>query len=172
VFLLIFLGLWNQVVALIVWIPADPVQEGKAIPHGNTNFGAKLNSGSCFAANHRTNLSLNQVDDTVGDAARLGIVQDALLAVQLADHKKFVPPMRLKGRKPCPRSDQGIDGIKISLQVVELTAYCSIDLATAWLLLFSDIEENSTCPAPIIAGLEFAKVGVLVAQIINDSLGC
>jgi hypothetical protein len=30
--------LWNQVLSLIVWIPADPVQEGKAITHGDTNL--------------------------------------------------------------------------------------------------------------------------------------
>jgi hypothetical protein len=58
-FVLIFLGLWNQVFTFIVWIPADPVQEGKAIAHGNTNLGAKLNSSSCVAANNGTNLSLN-----------------------------------------------------------------------------------------------------------------
>ena len=94
-FVLIFLGLWNQVFTFIVWIPADPVQEGKAIAHGNTNLGAKLNSSSCLAANNGTNLSLNQVDDAVGDAARLGVQQDALLAVQLADHEKLLPPMCL-----------------------------------------------------------------------------
>ena len=35
-FLLVFLGLWNQFLGFIVWIPADPVQEGKAITHGDT----------------------------------------------------------------------------------------------------------------------------------------
>jgi hypothetical protein len=43
-----------------------------------------------------------------------------LLAVQLADHEKFVPPMRLQDRKACTRDDQGIDGVKIPLQVIEL----------------------------------------------------
>ena len=38
VFMLIFLCLWNQVFTFIVWIPADPVQEGKAITHGDTNL--------------------------------------------------------------------------------------------------------------------------------------
>ena len=86
VFLLVFLGLWNQVLSFIVWIPADPVQEGKAITHGDTNLGAKLKSSSCLATSNGTNLSLNQVDDTVGHVARLGVKQDALLAVQLTDH--------------------------------------------------------------------------------------
>jgi hypothetical protein len=35
--MLVFLGLWNQVLSFIVWIPADSVQEGKAITHGDTN---------------------------------------------------------------------------------------------------------------------------------------
>lgn len=95
VFLLILLGLCNQIFGLIVWIPADPAQKGKAISHGDTNFGAKLNSSSYLAAKNGTNLPLNQVDDAVGDAARLSVKQDGLLAMQLADHKQFVPPMGL-----------------------------------------------------------------------------
>jgi hypothetical protein len=157
-FLLILLGLWNQVLGLIIWIPADPVQKSKAISHGDTNFGAKLNSSSCLAANNGTNLPLNQVDDAVGDAARLGVQQDALLAVQLADHEKFVPSMRHQARKPCPRSDQDIDSIKISLQVVELASHLSFFASSAWLVLIGNSEENSTCPATIISGLVFAKV--------------
>ena len=113
----------------IVWIPADPVQEGKSIPHGNTNLGAKLNSSSCLATNNRTNLPLNQVDDTVGEAVRRSVQQDALLAVQLADHEKFVPIMHLQARKACPRGDQDIDGIKIPLQVDMLEVYCGVYLA-------------------------------------------
>ena len=56
------------------------MQECKALPHRNTDFGAKLDSSSCLAANHRPNLLLHQVDDAVGDTARLGVKQDGLLA--------------------------------------------------------------------------------------------
>ena len=38
VFMRIFLCLWNQVFTFIVWIPADPVQEGEAIEHRKTNL--------------------------------------------------------------------------------------------------------------------------------------
>jgi hypothetical protein len=44
---------------------------------------------------------VNQVDDTVGHAACLGVKQDALLAVQLTNHLKFVPPMLRQARKLC-----------------------------------------------------------------------
>ena len=37
-FLLVFLGLWNQFLSFIEWISADPVQEGRAITHGDTNL--------------------------------------------------------------------------------------------------------------------------------------
>jgi len=87
ILLLVLLGLCNQVISLIVWVPTNPVQEGKSIPDGNTNFGAKLNSSSCLATNNWSNMTLNQIDDAVGHAAVLGIEQDALLAVQLADHQ-------------------------------------------------------------------------------------
>ena len=38
ILLLVLLGLGNQVFSFVVWIPADPVQEGKAVPHGNTDL--------------------------------------------------------------------------------------------------------------------------------------
>lgn len=40
-------------------------------------------------------MTLNQVDDAVGNASRVGVQQDGLLTLQLADHEKFLPPMRL-----------------------------------------------------------------------------
>jgi hypothetical protein len=83
---------------------------------------------------------LDQVDDAVGDAARLGVKQDGLLAVQLTDHKQFVPPMGLQAGKHCTRSDQGIDGFKIPMQVVVLATYCGFYLAAALFLLLGDIE--------------------------------
>ncbi len=134
------------------------MQEGKAIAHRNTDFGAKLNSSSCLAANNWSNLTLYQIDDPFGNAARFGVKQDGLLAVQLADHKQFGPPMGLQAGKRCTSGDQGIDGFKISLQVVELATYCGVYLAAAWFLLFCNIEKKRTCPAPIIAGLVFAKI--------------
>ena len=95
ILLLVFLSLWNQVFGFVVWIPADPVQEGKAVSHRYTNFGAKLNSSSRLASNNGPYVSLNQVHNAIGHAARLGVKQDALLAVQLADHQQFLPPMGL-----------------------------------------------------------------------------
>ena len=59
---------------------------------------------------------------------RRSVQQDALLAVQLADHEKFVPIMRLQARKACLRGDQDIDGIKIPLQVDMLELYAAFIL--------------------------------------------
>ena len=87
ILLLVLLGLCNQVFSLVVWIPTDPVQKGKAVPHGNTDLGPKLNSSSCLTTNNRSNMSFNQVDNAVGHAAAFGVEQDALLAVQLADNE-------------------------------------------------------------------------------------
>ena len=38
ILLLVFLSLWNQVFGFVVWIPADPVQESKAVSHRHTNL--------------------------------------------------------------------------------------------------------------------------------------
>jgi hypothetical protein len=66
--------------------------------------------------------------------------------------------MRHQARKLCASCDQGIDSIKITLQVVELAAYCGFYLAAAWLLLFGDIKESSAGPPTIISGLVFTKI--------------
>lgn len=109
-FSVIFLGLQDQFLRCIVWIQADTVQEGKAIPHRDTDLGPKLHSSSCLATNNGTDMSLNRVDDAVGHASGLGVQQDRLLSVQLADHEKLPPPMNLESRKDCARGDQGIYG--------------------------------------------------------------
>ena len=72
-------------------------------------------------------MSLNQVDNTVGDAARFGVNQKGLLAVELADREKLPPPMGFKAGKPCTRSDQSVDGTKITLNIVKLTANLCFD---------------------------------------------
>ena len=94
------------------------MKEGKAIPHRNTDLRTKFTCGSCFATNDGSNVSLTQVDDAIGDAVCIGTQHVALLAVQLADHEKFLPPMRIDARKACTRGDQNNDGIKISFQIV------------------------------------------------------
>ena len=78
--------------------------------------------------------------------------------MQLADHEQFLPPMGLQARKHGTRSDQGIDSIKIPLQIVELTAYGGFDFPAAWLLLFGDIEGSNTGPTTIETWLVFAKI--------------
>ena len=102
-------------------------------------------------------LLLNQVHNAIGNTARLGVQQDALLAVQLSYHKKLVLPMGLQARKHCTRGDQGIDSIKITLQVVKLAAYSGLYFASPWLFLFGYIEKSSTSPTTIISGLVSAK---------------
>jgi hypothetical protein len=66
--------------------------------------------------------------------------------------------MRRQARKLCARCEQGIDSIKITLQIVKLAAYCGFYHAAAWLLLFGDIEERSACPPAIISGSLFTKI--------------
>jgi hypothetical protein len=62
-------------------IPANSVQEGKPIPYRNADLCAEFNGGSCLATNDGTNLSLNQVHNSVGNATRNAVEQNALLAV-------------------------------------------------------------------------------------------
>lgn len=89
------LGLRNQILRLVISISSHSIEEGKSIPRRNTDLRAALTSGSCFATNDGTDLSPNQVDNAPMDAVCLDVQQDALWAVQLADHKKLSPPMRL-----------------------------------------------------------------------------
>jgi hypothetical protein len=111
------------------------------------------------------------IHNAIGHAAHLGVQQDALLAVQLANQEQFLPPMGLQAQKHCTRGDQGIDSIKIPLQIVELMSYCGFYLPAAWLLLFGDIEKSRTSSTLIISRLVFLEFWVLAAQVINDPLG-
>ena len=85
---------------------------------------------------------LKQVHNAIGHAARLGVQKNLLLAVQFADLEQFLLPMGLQARKHCTRHDQGIDSIKISLQIVQLKAYGDFYLPAARLLLFGYIEDG------------------------------
>ena len=69
-------------------------------------------------------------------------------------------------------TSQGINGIKVSLQVIELTAYRCMDFPTTRLFLFGDIEKSSTCPTANVSRLVPAKIHMLIAEIINDFLCC
>ena len=104
------------------------MQEGSAASHRSTNLGTKLNSSPCFTTNHGPYMSLNQVYNAIGHAARIG-VQHALLSVHLADYKKLLPPMGLQARKHCTGGDHGNESIKIPLQVVKLKVYGSFYFA-------------------------------------------
>jgi hypothetical protein len=72
------------------------VDEGEVIPQGNTNLGVKLNSSSRLSSDDWSNVSLNQVNNAVWNAACLSIQQDALLAAWFTDHKQFTPSIRLQ----------------------------------------------------------------------------
>jgi hypothetical protein len=65
--------------------PSCPVQEGQAIPHTNTDLSPHLNSRSYVAANNGTNMALNQANDAVVDAARLGPLLVALRNICLLE---------------------------------------------------------------------------------------
>ena len=66
--------------------------------------------------------------------------------------------MRLKSRKACTIGDQGVNGIKVALQIVELAAYRCFDFPATRLFLFGDIEKRSSCPTTIISRLVLAMI--------------
>jgi hypothetical protein len=69
VFLLLLLGLRNQILRFVESVPADSMKEGKGITHRITDLRTKFTCGSCFATNDGSNVSLNQVEYAIGDAA-------------------------------------------------------------------------------------------------------
>jgi len=66
-----------------------------------------------------------------------------------------VPPVGRQARKACARGDQSIDGIEITLQVVELASYRGFYFSTTRLFLFGDSEEIGMCLAAVILGFVF-----------------
>jgi hypothetical protein len=73
VFLIVHCGLWNQILRLIARIPANSVQEGKTIPYRNNDLNAEFKGGPCLATNDGTDLSLNQVHNSVGNPTRITV---------------------------------------------------------------------------------------------------
>jgi hypothetical protein len=59
--LLILLGWRNLILAFVVGIPAEPMQECKSIDNRNIDFGSEFNSSPCFLANNVSYLPLHQV---------------------------------------------------------------------------------------------------------------
>jgi hypothetical protein len=54
--------------------------------------------------------------------------------------------------KACSRGNQGLDGIRVPLRVVELAADCSVYLGAEWLiLLLGDIEGMGTSQAAVVS---------------------
>ena len=57
------------------------MQEGKTSPYRDADLSAEFKGGPCLATRDGTNLLLNQVDNSVGNATRITVEQNALLAV-------------------------------------------------------------------------------------------
>jgi hypothetical protein len=57
------------------------VQEGKTISYRNVDLSAEFPGGPCLATRDATNLSLNQVYNSVGNATHITVEQNTLLAV-------------------------------------------------------------------------------------------
>jgi hypothetical protein len=77
----VLLGLGNQILALVVGIPAEPMQERKSIAHRNTDLGSEFDSSSCLSANNGPYLPLHQIDKAIRDAPGLAVEQNGLLPV-------------------------------------------------------------------------------------------
>jgi hypothetical protein len=99
----------NHVLRFVVGIPPDPMQEGKDIPHGNIDHRnqkpfwvwSQTQKQFCLVTNLGQNLLPYQVNNSAGDAARLGVQQDGIIVFYLGDHEKFGPPMHFHGRNAC-----------------------------------------------------------------------
>lgn len=136
VFMFVLLCLRDQVLSFIVWIPADAMQVETFSLYRDTVLSTKLVRRSRHTANGGSIMTLHEVDNVDGYGARLGVHHNNLIAVQLAEQKKLLPPTRLQARKPSPSGNQGTNSSMISLQRVELEAYEA--------MIFSNVVSSST----------------------------
>ena len=65
-------------------------------------------------------MCLIETDDATRDTSAVCVIENGLLADQLADHKQFLIDVPSSGQKAATTSDQGVDAREISLQVAEL----------------------------------------------------
>jgi hypothetical protein len=69
-----------QIFSFILWVEAQPIEEGKSITRDRDGyFGPKFNIAAGLAPNDGPDVCLNQVDDPVGDAPGLRVIEDSLL---------------------------------------------------------------------------------------------
>ena len=86
-------------------------------------------------------MCLAEADDAIWDASAVCMIENALLADQLADHQQFPVDMPSGGQKAATTSDQGVNACQIPLEVTQLLLDRFADLADPWLLLFGHFKK-------------------------------
>ena len=82
-------------------------------------------------------MCLAEADDASRDTSAVCVIENGLLADQLADHKQFLIDVPTGGQKAATTSNQGVNAREVSLDVAELLLDRLADLAdTRPLLLF------------------------------------
>ena len=100
-------------------------------------------------------MGLAETDDAIRDASTVCVIENHLLADQLADHQQLLINMPSGGQKAATTSDQAVDACQISLEVAKLLldglAYL-VDTGPLLLLLrrslrLGPLQETAASPA-------------------------
>lgn len=65
-------------------------------------------------------MGLAETDDAIRDASTVCVIENRLLADQLADHQQLLIDMPSDGQKASTTSDQAVDAHQIPLEVAKL----------------------------------------------------
>ncbi|QNG27836.1 hypothetical protein H0O21_04450 [Synechococcus sp. HK01-R] len=65
-------------------------------------------------------MGLAEADDAIWDASAVCVMENGLMADQLADYQQLLIDMPSGGQKAATTSDQGVDAREISLEVAKL----------------------------------------------------
>ena len=128
-----------EVFSFVVGVVAQPIEEGKSISRDRDGyFGSEFNIAAGLATNNGPDVGLHQADDPVRNTSAVGVVENALLTHQLANHHQLLVPVSTGCEKTCPTSDQVVNSGQIALQMAKLLFVGHTDLADARSLLLSN----------------------------------
>ena len=110
-----------KVFSFVVGVITQPIQKGESLPGDREgDLCTELNIATSLATDNRSDMSLAEADDAIGDASAVSVIENGLLTDKLTDHQKLLVDMPPGSQEAGSAGCQGINAREVSLQVAEL----------------------------------------------------
>lgn len=110
-----------ELFSFIIGIATQAIEEGESFAADrNRDLCTELNIATNFPADNRPNMGLAEAYDAIRNPSAVCVIENGLLADQLADHQQLLMDMRSGCKKGATTSDQADNAHQISLKVAKL----------------------------------------------------